>query len=119
MKTEFKYTFQITRKVIFEVSYYTLGSNKNPHFTTSAAVFNQPKTDFSQCGQCQDSVLTGKAVKFYKKWDYLHLKDLTAAEYEEIIEDIEELKNAYNWISGQSFSAQRELSKSKLKEVTQ
>ena len=112
---EFKLTFQITKKVIFEVSYYTLGSNKHPYFATSAASFNQPKSDFNQCGQCQNDVLRGEALKFYKKWDHLHLEDLTLDEYAGIVSDIDELKKRYNWINTRGFSSQRELSKMELK----
>lgn len=116
-KTEFKYTFQITKKVIFQVSYYTLGSNKTPHFATSAAVFNQPKSDFNQCGQCQKDVLLGNAKKFYFKYDFLHLSDLNDEQYENIINDIELLKDQYNWIDNQSFYNQKDLSKMELKKV--
>ena len=97
-KYEFMYAFQITRKVMFEVEYYTLGSNSAPYFATSAGIFNQPKTDWDRCGQCQDDVLTGLALDFYEKWDYMHLKDLSDAQWQEVVEDIEELKQRYNYI---------------------
>jgi len=116
-KIEFKYTFQITKKVIFEVSYYTLGSNKTPHFATSAAVFNQPKFDFNQCGQCQKDVLFGNVLKFYYKYDSFHLLDLNDEQYQNIINDIELLKGQYNWINSQSFYNQKDLSKMELKKV--
>lgn len=113
---EFKLTFQITRKIIFEVKYYTLGSNKNPYFSTSSAEFNQPKSDFKQCGQCQDELLKGHSIAklFYKKWDKKHLSDLTTKEYEELIIDLELLKEKYNYIESDSFYLQRELSKMKI-----
>lgn len=116
-KIEFKYTFQITKKIIFEISYYTLGSNKTPYFSTSAALFNQPKSDFNQCGQCQKDVLFGNAKKFYLKYDSLHLLDLNDEQYENIITDIELLKEQYNWIDNQRFSNQKDLSKLELKKV--
>lgn len=97
-KYEFKYVFQITRKIMFNVEYYTLGGNPTPHFATSADVFNQPKTDYERCGQCQADVLTGLALEFYEKWDKCHLHDLKDGEWQEVIEDIEELKNKYNYI---------------------
>lgn len=118
-KTEFEYTYQISRKVIFEVRYYTLGSNKHPYFSTSAAQFNQPKTDFNQCGQAQDSLLPRNtaAFKFYSKWDKLHCKDLTDREYTAITADIEVLKAEYNYIEKGGFEAQKDLSKLPIKKV--
>lgn len=114
-KREFNYTFQINKTVIFEVSYYTLGTNKSPYFSTSAAVFNRLKSDFNQCGQCQEDLLFGDAKKFFYKFDSLHLKDLSENDYISIIEDIELLKAKYNYIDNCSFYNQRELSKMKLK----
>ena len=49
-RNEFMYDFCISRITVFEVSYYTLGSNSHPYFATSAAVFNKPKTDYKRCG---------------------------------------------------------------------
>lgn len=94
-KKEFELTFVTGRGVTFEVNYRTLASNAKPYFATSAGVFNQPRTDYNQCGQCQDEVLTGEAKKFYKKWDKLHLKDLTDKQYKELVSDIEVLTEAY------------------------
>jgi len=113
----FKYTFQITRKIIFDVRYDDLdGANKEPSFSTSAAVFNQPKTDFEHCGQCQKDVLpVGLARDFFEKWDYKHLCHLTEQEEKEVLQDIEKLKEKYNWIDSQSFYAQKNLSIMKLK----
>lgn len=56
---EFRYMFQITRMVLFEVSYYTLGDNARPYFATSAHKFNQPKTDYTTGGQVAK-------ISFYK-----------------------------------------------------
>ena len=98
MNKEFLAAFQITRTTIFEVKYYTLGNNSHPYFTTSAEVFNRPKTDFSRCGQCQKDVLTGHAYRFYKKWNAYHLKDLTESEYEEMMKDMQLLFDTYNYI---------------------
>ena len=98
MNKEFLAAFQITRTTVFEIEYYTLGSNSHPYFTTSASVFNRPKTDFSSCGQCQKDVLTGHAYRFYKKWNAYHLKDLTESEYEEMTKDMQLLFDTYNYI---------------------
>lgn len=125
MKKEFLAVFQVTRTITFEVEYYTLGSNSSPYFSTSANVFNRPKTDYNQCGQCQEDVLPrgSKAYQFYKKWDDKHLLDLTESEYEEMVSDLEALKNKYNYIieepsknhSSISFHTCKELSMMKLK----
>jgi len=97
-KLEFNYAFQLSRKRIFEVTYCTLRGNSRPFFSTCASLFNQPKTDWERCGQCQKDICRGEAYKFYKKWNHLHLKDLTDEEYEEIRKDIEVLKDKYNYI---------------------
>ena len=94
-REEFELTFVVDRGVTFEVNYRTLATNANPYFATSANVFNRPRTDYNRCGQCQDDVLTGKAMKFYKKWDKKHLKDLNESEYNELVSDIEALQEAY------------------------
>jgi hypothetical protein len=54
---KFHTAFQLTRKIIFKVSYYTLGSNDSAYFSTSVCEFNQPKTDFSRCGQAQKGLV--------------------------------------------------------------
>lgn len=92
---EFQYTFVVARGRIFEVNYRTLATNAKPYFATSAAKFNRPRTDFNQCGQAQDDLLVGVARKFYKKWDRLHLKELTEDQHAELSQDIEALKIAY------------------------
>ncbi|MEE3344326.1 MAG: hypothetical protein VZS44_09570 [Bacilli bacterium] len=117
---EFNYAFQLTKKIIFNVSYHTVGSNDYPYFSTSADEFNQPKTDYNRCGQCQPELCMGLALHFYEKWDYLHCKKIeNEAQFNELIEDIEELKNKYNYIeeiaddhvNDISFNRIRELSK--------
>jgi len=92
---EFKYTFVQSNGIIFEVNYYTLGSNKTPHFTTCAAEFNRTRTDFNRAGQSQEDLLRGAALAFYHKWDKLHLKDLTPEQHSAILDDIELLKVRY------------------------
>lgn len=97
---EFMYCFQIDKMTVFEVSFYTLGTNKEPHFSTSAAQFIRSKRDYSTCGQCQGRILPkhSAARRFYEKWDRLHLRNLTPEEYAEIGADIENLKARYNYI---------------------
>jgi hypothetical protein len=96
-KKEFHAVFMVSRKIGFEVEYYRLGSNTNQHFTTQAFEFNQPKTDYTRCGQSQELLkgVANKAYKFYKKWDKLHLHAMTEMQYNEMITDIEVLKVVY------------------------
>ena len=86
--------------VLFEVKYYTCGSNTHPYFSTCAEEFIRNKRDYKRCGQCQDSVLpkNSVAMNFYKKWDCVHIKDITEEQYLEIIQDIEALKTKYNYL---------------------
>lgn len=116
MKPYFFYAFQMSKTVIFEINYYLLGNNQSPYFHTSAAQFNQPKSDFNHCGQAQETLLKGHsaAMDFYKKWDSLHGKDLTQEQYNEMQADIEILKEKYNYILQETdinFSVIREFSK--------
>lgn len=92
---EFMIVFCISRMRIFEINYYTLGNNKTAHFSTSAAEFNRPKTDFNRCGQAQNELLKGTARKMWLKWDHKHLQELNPEEYNELIQDIEHLKTVY------------------------
>lgn len=100
MKKEFIAVFQISKKIIFEVNYYTLMDNENAHFTTSANEFNQPKTDYKICGQAQEKLLSANSTAglFFKKWDSKHLSDLTEDEYVEMVADLEKLKEKYNFL---------------------
>lgn len=100
MKKEFKYCFQITKLIMFEVEYYTLGSNKSPYFVTEANEFFKNKKDYKSGGQAQDRLLPKNSIarQFWEKWDKEHLKDLSNDKYREIIKDIEELKEKYNYI---------------------
>jgi hypothetical protein len=95
--TGFHIAFQQSKTVIFEVSYYTLGNNKHPYFSTQAARFCRSKRDFSECGQAQDRLLAGDLRKFWRKWDSKHLSQLDGAELEELERDLEALKQTHNW----------------------
>lgn len=97
---EFISVFQLSKTIIFEVDYYTLSTNKTPYFSTSAAQFCRNKRDYTRCGQAQKSLLGSypAAMRFFEKWDTFHLKKLTAAQYEEMQTDLEELKSRYNFI---------------------
>lgn len=100
MKKEFLASFQLSKTELFHVHYYTLSTNSIPHFSTSADVFNRPKTDYNMCGQCQEEVTKNHmtARRFYKKWDVKHLHDLTQEEYNDMVTDLEKLKSTYNYI---------------------
>ena len=122
---EFHAAFQLSKTVIFEVDYYTLGSNPSADFTTSANEFNRPKTDWDTCGQAQKDLCTGPAKAFYEKWDKYHLHSLDDEHFEEMIRDLEVLKQTYNYIENKAdfqpaditFREEKELSMQKLKKV--
>lgn len=116
------YIFQLSRMVMFKVGYYRLRGNKQPHFATSAQVFCRNKKDISIGGQCQADVLKDfpAAYEFWKKWDKLHLHRFDYKTYQELLDDIEFLKEEYNWdytksSDGFSFYREVELSKQKPK----
>lgn len=131
MIKEFISVFQVTKMITFDVRYYTLSTNQNADFATSANLFVKNKKDYSQCGQCQESVLPHNSVaySFFKKWDEKHLHTLTQNEYDEMIKDLQELKDKYNHIYIEldeskkpynpriSFRDEVELSKQKLKKI--
>lgn len=52
-RNEFISVFKITKTVMFEIRYYTLGDNSNPYFTTCAMEFIRSKRNFKRIGQCQ------------------------------------------------------------------
>lgn len=111
----FHFAFQISRKIIFNVSYYFCGGNENAYFITSADQFNGPKTDYNHCGQAQEELLkgAGAAMAFYRKFDSLHLKDLTKDQHADVLAGVEKLKSLYNWIESKNdigFSEARDLS---------
>ena len=95
---EFNVCFQMSKMILFKVSYYTLGGNQNPYFTTSAYEFIRSKRDFGRVGQCQEDLLKKfrTAYNFYKKWDVFHLKQLTQEQYNEMRKDLCVLEQKYN-----------------------
>jgi len=99
-KGEFYYCFKITDKVVFQVKNYTIGSNKENYFATEACLFNNDKTDYNECGQCQERLLPkdSLAYKFYKKWDYKQTLHLSDTELQNVKEDVEKLKQAYPYV---------------------
>ena len=114
----FHFAFQITKLIIFEVKYYRCGNNINKYFSTSAEVFCRNKKDYVQCGQCQLKVLSGLSKTFFYKWDELHLMDLNESQYDDLLNDINDLCNEYNFIRSDndlSFEKIKELSKLNIK----
>ena len=99
-KKEFQAVFQMSKMIIFEVCFYTLGANKKPYFATSACEFIRSKKDFGRGGQAQKDLLKHypAARSFFEKWDHLHLKDLNDLQYEEMQNDLIKLKEKYNYI---------------------
>ena len=121
----FMLEFQLSKLSLFEVRYSRVGSNKYPDFATSGCHFIQNKKDFDYCGQCQDKLLQSypEAKAFYEKWDAKHLSTLTPEEYDDLMKDIQVLKDKYNYIEklGEdtkwdfSFYTEVELSKQPIK----
>lgn len=95
---EFNACFQMSKMILFNVSYYTLGNNQSPYFSTSAYEFVRNKRDFCRAGQAQEILLQGypEAYNFYKKWDIFHLKQLTQEQYNEMRKDLCILEQKYN-----------------------
>lgn len=91
--------FQITKKIIFFVD-YNVREDKTHYFSTSCCVFNQPKTDYKRCGQCQEDILPDYliAYNFFEKWNKYHLKSLTTEQYNKLLNNIKELEQTYNYI---------------------
>ena len=95
---EFKAAFQINKQVVFEVCYRTLGRNSHPYFATQAERLNRRKTDYSECGQCQERLPEGAAKRFWRKWDEKHLEQLSDEERVELWWDVEDLCEKYNHV---------------------
>lgn len=97
---EFRCAFQVTRTIIFEVCYHTLGRNDKPYFSTQANRLNTRRTDYTECGQAQDRLLPKGSVarRFWEKWDGKHLATLTDEERDEVWADIATLKTRYNYL---------------------
>lgn len=100
MAREFNSCFQISKTVLFEVGYYTIGENKDPHFATIAMELTRDKAGFKQIGQCQKDLLPeGSAARsFFDKWDSYHFGVLTDEQLEELKEDLKKLKETYHWL---------------------
>ena len=93
MIVEFNSCFQISKTVLFEAGYYTIGENNDPHFATVAMELTRSKAGFKQRGQCQKDLLPeGSAARaFFDKWDSHHFGVLTDGQFEELKEDLKKL----------------------------
>lgn len=93
----FAAAFRISPYIVFEVRYNHVGNNQEADFATLAEVLNRRKSDYTQCGQCQDSVLPegSPALAFYQKWDSKHLSKLSDEEYNEMKSDLQGLQSKY------------------------
>lgn len=102
-KGEFSYCFKITAKVVFEVKNYTLSPNLHNYLSMVAGRFDPRYTDYDECGQCQEHVLPHgcAAYKFWSKWKHRHTIHLTDRELAEVKNDIEELKQTYEFIESE------------------
>lgn len=115
---EFKFSFQLSKIAILTVCYYKLVENEGAEFTISGAEFTISVTvlhkggakgdvarfvnKFNTCGQCQEGY--GAARLFVDKFNLLHNKCLNETQYNEIVAEIEILKQKYNWIESESFN---------------
>ena len=112
----FAVVFQITQNVNFEV-YYNVRTDNSSYFSTKACLFNQSKTDYKICGQCQNEVLPepSEAYYFYKKWNKYQCKPITDEKvWKEMIEDVINLAEDYNYAVREkniSFNTCKEISK--------
>lgn len=75
------------KTITFEVCYGDLKAEQTPYFSTTV-------NSRGECGQAQDRLLPeGTVVRaFWEKWDMYHLRMLTMAEYEEMLNDLEIVK---------------------------
>lgn len=111
------YIFQLSKMVMFEVSYKRLRGNKSPHFSTVTQVFCKNKRDIS-CTGSDNLKNFPLAYEFEQKWNGERLHKLDVEKYDELLRDIEELKQEYNWEftkSGDGFPFNREVELSKQK----
>jgi len=118
--------FQLSRTEVYEVHVepnIVSGQYKQDgfRFSSEAEVFNRSKTDFDRCGQCQEEVTKNHllANSHWKKWDKYHLGKVTPELYDEWLEDLKALKEAYNYIEKEhmaiTFNEVRDLSMEKVK----
>ena len=108
---EFKFSFQLSKIAILTICYYKLVENESAEFTISVTVLRGAKGDgavarfvnkFNMCGHCKEGY--GAAKFFVDKFNSLHNECLNEMQYNEIVAEIEILKQKYNWIESESFN---------------
>lgn len=111
---KFHVSFRVSPWVFFGVKY---GENdyvsQDPYFATEAGLYDPKIRDYDTCGQAQESVLTKGALawNFYEKWDPNHIKVMTLEAYDEMIQDLNELKEVYPFVVGDDIDDLKELEK--------
>lgn len=98
-KIEFIYVFQEDSHRFLEISYKTVGNNKNPYFVINYSEFTKNKRGLSSFRESNSLI-----YKIYNKWALKRCEDLSNDEYFELQEDINELKKYYNFIYRNEFS---------------
>lgn len=101
---EFVINFRDSKRIFFSIQYGMHGHlNQNPYFSTSAGKLNRNRNDYESCGQAQ-SILTNQNLKeFFEKWNNYHLKTLTFENYNELMQDIKNLKDTIPYIDSDNF----------------
>lgn len=114
----FTLSFRIKKKHFFTVEFGGLKVHRQqPYFSTSGFALNHVRSNWKHGGQCQRNILPKGSLlyKFFEKWDVLHTKPLTMEQFKELKQDIEELKEKYDYVESNYFHAivkfDREMSK--------
>lgn len=83
-------------------------------------VFCRSKKGFTRCGQIQNEVTKNykTARQFCEKWEPKHIKKITDEEYNEIVSDLETLKQAYNYVEWESKDGWQSVPFYKLQELS-
>ena len=99
--------FRDRKKVFFEINFGALKCHtQQPYFSTCANELNRNRSGFSRCGQAQKELLENPhLVAFYEKWDVYHLENLSMEQYNELVKDVNELKNKVPFIDNTRFSS--------------
>lgn len=103
----FTITFRVKKKHFFTVQFGELKSHtQQPYFSTIGYVLNHNRSNYNRCGQCQSDILPKYSLfrNFFDKWDTLHTQSLTMEQYNELLQDLEELKEKYAHIDNDHFS---------------
>ena len=101
----FVISFRNSKRIFFSIKYGQLGHlSQDPYFSTSAEELNRNRNDYDRCGQAQEILTDNQLKDFFNKWDKFHLKVLTFDKYEELIQDVESLKENIPYIENDNFA---------------